>query len=67
MDAIVFQAPFSKKYAIQINDLNIDDIDKIGKQEITKNYFLYSPTKELEIDIKLNVNAYNYYKNHIRG
>ena len=67
MDAIVFQAPFSKKYAIQINDLNIDDIDKIGKQEITKNYFLYSPTKELEIDIKLNLNAYNYYKNHIRG
>ena len=46
---------------------NIDDIDKIGKQEITKNYFLYSPTKELEIDIKLNLNAYNYYKNHIRG
>ena len=67
MDAIVFQAPFSKKYAIQINDLNIDDIDKIGKQEITKNYFLYSPTKESEIDIKLNLNVYNYYKNHIRG
>jgi site-specific DNA recombinase len=67
MDAIVFQAPFSKKYAIQINELTVDDIDKIGKEEITKNYLLFHPSKELEIDIKLNVNAYNYYKNHIRG
>jgi site-specific DNA recombinase len=67
MDVVVFQAPFSKNYAIQINELTVDDIDKIGKEEITKNYLLYHPSKELEIDIKLNLNAYNYYKNHIRG
>ena len=62
MQPIVYKAPFNKKYAISINGLTIDNPIKI-KERQNLNYSVYFPNKiPKEFDIKLDVNAYNYFK-----
>ena len=64
MKSIVYLAPFSKKYAIEINDFIIEDISLTDVSSIKPKFFLSRDTQEGQISI--NFNSFNYYLDSIK-
>ena len=64
MKSIVYLAPFSKKYAIEINDFIIEDISLTDVSSIKPKFFL--PRDMQEGHISINFNSFNYYLSSIK-
>lgn len=65
METIVYVAPFSKKYAIEINRLTIEDVLSI-KEETYADINLFQFNKNDEVDVKIRFDYYNYYLKNIK-
>jgi hypothetical protein len=63
MQPIVYKSPFNKKYAISINNFTIDNPSKIKENDVL-DYSIFYPSKTIpkKLDIKANLNEYNYFK-----
>jgi DNA invertase Pin-like site-specific DNA recombinase len=64
MKSIIYLAPFSKKYAIEINDFIIEDISLTDVSSIKPKFFL--PRDMQEGHISINFNSFNYYLSSIK-
>ena len=65
METIVYVAPFSKKYAIEINRLTIEDALSVKKETYTDiNVFQFNINDE--VDVKIRFDYYNYYLKNIK-
>ena len=65
MESIVYVAPFSKKYAVEINNLTVEDIKSIKEGEnLRTNIFVYDIKSDVEI--KIGFDNYNYFLNNIK-
>ena len=60
----VYLAPFSKKYAVEINDFTIEDISLTEVSSIKPTFFFYRITREAQVS--LNFNSYNYYLSSVK-
>ena len=60
METIVYVAPFSKKYAIEINSLTIEDALSV-KKETYADINVFQFNKNDEVDVKIRFDYYNYY------
>ena len=65
METIVYIAPFSKKYAIEINRLTTEDVLSI-KKETYADINLFQFNKNDEVDVKIRFDYYNYYLKNIK-
>ena len=65
METIVYVAPFSKKYAIEINRLTIEDVLSI-KKETYADINLFQFNINDEVDVKIRFDYYNYYLKNIK-
>ena len=65
METIVYVAPFSKKYAIEINSLTTED-DGLLDQETNIDFTTFIYTKDDNIDVKISFNYFNYYLKNIK-
>ena len=60
METIVYVAPFSKKYAIEINRLTTEDALSVKKETYADiNVFQFNINDE--VDVKIRFDYYNYY------
>jgi len=65
MDSILYAAPFSKKYAIEINNLIFEDVELINQETILNmNIFIYGDKKDVEIKVRMD--NYKYFLNNIK-
>ena len=65
METIVYAAPFSKKYAIEINSLTIEDALSVKKETYADiNVFQFNINDE--VDVKIRFDYYNYYLKNIK-
>ena len=65
METIVYVAPFSKKYAIEINSLTIEDALSV-KKETYADINVFQFNKNNEVDVKIRFDYYNYYLKKIK-
>ena len=65
METIVYAAPFSKKYAIEINSLTIEDALSV-KKETYADINLFQFNVNDEVDVKIRFDYYNYYLKNIK-
>ena len=65
METIVYVAPFSKKYAIEINSLTIEDALSV-KKETYADINVFQFNKNNEVDVKIRFDYYNYYLKNIK-
>ena len=65
METIVYVAPFSKKYAIEINRLTIEDAISV-KEETYADINLFQFNINDEVDVKIRFDYYNYYLKNIK-
>ena len=65
METIVYVAPFSKKYAIEINSLTIEDALSV-KKETYADINVFQFNKNDEVDVKIRFDYYNYYLKNIK-
>ena len=65
METIVYIAPFSKKYAIEINRLTTEDALSI-KKETYADFNLFQFNINDEVDVKIRFDYYNYYLKNIK-
>ena len=65
METIVYVAPFSKKYAIEINSLTIEDALSV-KKETYADINLFQFNVNDEVDVKIRFDYYNYYLKTIK-
>jgi len=65
METIVYVAPFSKKYAIEINSLTIEDALSV-KKETYADINLFQFNVNDEVDVKIRFDYYNYYLKNIK-
>lgn len=65
MDSILYAAPFSKKYAIEINNWIFEDVELINQETILNmNIFIYGDKKDVEIKVRMD--NYKYFLNNIK-
>ena len=65
METIVYVAPFSKKYAIEINRLTTEDALSV-KKETYADINLFQFNINDEVDVKIRFDYYNYYLKNIK-
>ena len=65
METIVYIAPFSKKYAIEINRLTTVDVLSI-KKETYADINLFQFNINDEVDVKIRFDYFNYYLKNIK-